>query len=211
MSWWGEASATVDAAMLSGRSASTTRSTRLSARLGAWIGSRAREFASNAGSAHRWIIGSALLLMLLSGMLACQARRVDFDVDLPPPTGHETYAEVLPAQIGGSDAAIEDLQLLGGRLRGVRASYGSRAVIEIMQSPVAADLDVYATGPMRERLASFGTASGGKTGGRWLLSVAGNGGQALAWQNRDWLFLLAGSDQAAFDEAIDKFAYIRRH
>lgn len=164
----------------------------------------------NAGSARCWVAVAMMVALSLVGLPACRSSSDAFDIDVPPPTGRETYAEVLPAQLGGADADIETLQLVGGRLHGIRASYAGKVLIEIVQSPVAADLDGYADNLLRRQLAAYGTVFGGKTQGRWLLTVAGGGGRALAWQNRDWMFLLAGSDQAAFDEAVEKFAFIGR-
>ncbi len=149
------------------------------------------------------------LLVLFATLSACRSQRDEFLVDLPPPTGRETIAEVLPVQIAGTDADIRTVELADGRLRVVRATYGVHGLIEIARSPVPADLSVYLADHVRPSLERLGMPLRLASDGAFV-SASGEHGRALAWQNRGWLFVVAAESHEAFEEMIDRFAYIER-
>ncbi len=149
------------------------------------------------------------LLAIVATLCACQAQRDEFLVDLPPPTGRETIAEVLPAQIAGRDADIRTEEMAGGRLRVVRASYGEHGMIEIVRSPVLADLSTYLADHVRPDLERLGMPLRLASDGAFV-SAKGDRGRALAWQNRGWLFVVVAESHEAFDEMVDRFAFIDR-
>jgi hypothetical protein len=176
---------------------------------------RAMEATSAAGTGRRrgplrryarWGAGLAGIgvLTALSGLFQ-QGYRTDF----PPPTGTETYAQVLPASIGGEPMAIRPLQL-GERYRGARAEYGGAAAIEIVQVANQADLDRYVRSRVRPRLDVYGQRASGKVDGIWALSGRGDAGRLYGWQNQQWLFVIEARSDALFEEAVDRFAYISR-
>lgn len=130
-------------------------------------------------------------------------------MDLPPPSGRWTYAEVMPARIAGFDAEITTLPLDDARYRGARARYGGLSKVEIVQADASGDLDAYVADHVRPRLAAYGRRSDGKVEGRWLAEGRGDG-CLHARQNGNWLFLIEARSDAMFDEAVERFAYIRR-
>jgi len=129
--------------------------------------------------------------------------------DFPPPNGRETYAEVMPARIAGFDAQITALPVDGGRYRGARARYGDLAKVDIVQTDTPGDLDAYVADYIRPRLAAYDRRVDGKVDGLWRLQGSGEG-RLYAWQNGRWLFLIEARSNAAFDEVVHQFAFIRR-
>ncbi len=138
--------------------------------------------------------------------------RDEFDINLPPPSGQETYAEVLPGRIAGIDAAISAWPSEDGKVRGARARYGDRATVEIVRSEGAEALDKHVQAQVQPRLSGYKRNTGGKKAGRWRLcghQIQG-GGRLYAWQSGDWMFVIEAASDEVFDEVVDRFAYIRR-
>jgi hypothetical protein len=152
----------------------------------------------------RWGAGLAgiSILTVLSGVF-----QTGYRTDFPPPTGKETYAQVMPSTIGGEPMAIQPLQI-GASYRGARAQYGRGATIEIIQAATQADLDSYVQSSLRPRLQAYEQRASGKVDGRWGLRGQGTGGRIYGWQNEHWLFVIEAGSDALFDEAVDRFAFI---
>lgn len=157
---------------------------------------------------QRFGVFTAMAMMVGIGLSSLMPRS-DYDTDMAPPTGRETYAEVMPARIGGEHAQIQALLLEDGRYRGARAVYGDRASVEILQARTLHDLDEYVAQHVRPRLLVYSEHTADKTGSRWLLTGAANG-RLHAWQNGTWLFVIEAQSDALFEEAVDQFAFIRR-
>ena len=141
--------------------------------------------------------------------LALRSDEERFDTALPPPSGRETYRELLPAQIGGEPAVIRTLPDAHGVL-GARAIYGMQASIDIVLAPRAADLDAFVREHLLPRLAAYETRASGAQDGAWALHGRGSAGRLLGWQNHHWLFVIEARSETSFDEAVDRFAFIER-
>lgn len=157
---------------------------------------------------ERYAIALALTVPLFLG-IACDAafRGPGYDTDVPPPSGRETYSEVFPADLGGLEVRISALPLDASRYHGAVARYGELARIEIVGVDDPADLDEYAKRHVRPLLSAYPNRNDAKVDGRWLLEGRGNG-RLYAWQNANWLFLIEARTDGAFDEAVQRFAWI---
>jgi len=142
--------------------------------------------------------------------LALAACNSGYETRFPPPSGKETYAEVLPAAIGGHALQIEPIATEPQRWRGATARYGTAATIEIVQSRTLDDLDAYVDGHLKPRLQPYSTRVSGKVNGVWGLRGNGAHGRLHAWQNQAWLFTIEARNDDLFDEAVDQFAYIAK-
>ncbi len=131
------------------------------------------------------------------------------ETNLPPPSGRETYRELLPALIGGEPPTIRTLPP-GSGLVGARAVYGMHASIDIVLATRASDLDAFVREHVRARLEAYETRSSGKIDGIWKLRGHGRAGRLHGWQNRLWLFVIEARDDALFDEVVDRFAFVER-
>lgn len=152
-----------------------------------------------------------LALSLMAGIVGGFLRDTpELNIDLPAPTGRETYAQVMPASIGGQARTIRPLSEDPAGIHGVRAEYGSVAAIEIWQAESEQTLDVHVDTHVRERLAAYSSRDSGKVNGRWRLNGSGNQGRFFSWQNEIWLFVIETRNQRLFDEIVDKFAFIAR-
>ena len=150
-----------------------------------------------------WPIGLALLLSLH----ACSS---GYDTDLPPPTGKETYAEVMPASIAGQAAVIQQLPLDKKHYNGALARYGNVASVEVVEVRSAADLDAYVNEHIKPRLDGYSSRVSGKFNDVWSLRGSGKSGRLHSWQNGHWLFLIEATSDESFEEVVDHFAYIKR-
>ncbi len=147
----------------------------------------------------------AFALLASLALVACSS---SYKVDFPPPSGKETYAEVLPDSIGGAALAVTPLQVDSARYRGARAEYGDAASIEILQTRNNGDIDAYVDAAVKQRLQRYKTRISGKFNGVWELRAHDAGGRLYAWQNQQWLFVIEARSDELFDEVVDKFAYI---
>ncbi len=150
-----------------------------------------------------WSFGLALLVLL-------QGCGSGYNTDLPPPSGDETYAEVMPASIAGQDAVILPLSLDKARYQGARARYGNAASVEIIRVRSADDLDAYVNEHIKPRLDGYTNRVSGKFNGVWSLRGNDKFGRMQSWQNHNWLFLIEASSDESFEEVVDRFAYINR-
>lgn len=178
-------------------------------------GGRQRALARQGGVMNRLQRFSTLMaLSMLAGIVLFVLQpATGYDTDLPPPTGRETYIEVIPVRIGGEHAQIQPLAVSGVRWRGARAVYGDRASIEIVQAKTLHDLDDYVRVHVQPRLLDYPDRDAGKRGSRWLLTGTESGvggGRIHAWQNGIWLFVVEARSQGLFDEVVEQFAFIRR-
>jgi hypothetical protein len=161
----------------------------------------------------RWlrrVVGAVVLPMLGVSLFALATRDGEYRTDLPPPTGKETYAQVMPASIGDEPMEIQPLPLDADRFHGARARYGSGASIEIVQARLPDHLDAYVAEHLRPRLQTYEARASAKINGRWSLRGNGENGRLYGWQNQNWLFVIEAASDELFDEAVDRFAYIRR-
>jgi len=161
----------------------------------------------------RWMkraVGGIVLPILGVSLFTLASRDAGYRTDVPPPTGKETYAQVMPASIGEEPMEIQPLPLDGDRLHGARARYGSRASIEIVQARSPDHLDAYVAEHVRPRLEGYESRASAKINGRWSLRGNGDDGRLYGWQNQNWLFVIEAASDELFDEAVDRFAYIRR-
>lgn len=149
----------------------------------------------------------ALALLAILALAACSS---GYRVDFPPPSGRETYAEVLPGSIGGAALAVTPMQVDSERYRGARAEYGDAASIEILQTRSDGDIDAYVDAAVKQRLQRYKTRMSGKFNGVWELRAHGAEGRLYAWQNQRWLFVIEARSDELFDEVVDKFAYIAK-
>ncbi|WP_138088227.1 hypothetical protein [Phragmitibacter flavus] len=133
-----------------------------------------------------------------------------YKTDVPPPSGKETYKEILPAEIGGVAVDGKKLELDASRYQGVAASYGAGAKLTVLQCKDQAALDEYVKGTVVPGLEEFGSRSSGKFNGVWSLKGSGKTGRIYGWQNGNWLFVIQASNDELFDEVVDKFAYISK-
>lgn len=156
------------------------------------------------------IVAGVVLPMLGISLLTLATRGDGYRTDLPPPTGKETYAQVMPASIGGESMEIEPLLLDGDRYHGARARYGQGATIEIVQANSVSDLDAYVVERVKARLDRYPNRASAKINGRWSLRGSGESGRLHGWQNRNWLFVIEAANDDLFDEVVDRFAYISR-
>lgn len=131
-----------------------------------------------------------------------------YDIDVPPPSGRETYSEAFPADIGGLEVRISALPFDASGYRGAVARYGELARIEIVGTDDLADLDEHVRRHVRPLLVAYRHHSAAKVDGGWLLQGHGNG-RLYAWQNENWLFLIESRSDVAFDEVVQRFAWIR--
>lgn len=152
----------------------------------------------------RVIVPVVVSLLLLS---ACGS---GYNTDVPPPTGKETYAEVMPPSIGGEVAEIQPLPLDKKRYHGARAKYGTAASLEIVEVRSPADLDSYVNEHIKPRLDGYSNRVSGKFNGVWSLRGSGKTGRLQGWQNRNWLFVIEASNDQLFEEVVDRFAFISR-
>lgn len=158
------------------------------------------------------IMPALLVLSFMASIVMSLLRdSPEFNIDLPSPTGRETYAQVMPASIGGQSMTIHPLPDDAHRFHGIRAEYGIGAAIEIGQAQSQQDLDSHVDTQLRQRLAAYASRHSGKIEGRWRLSGSGEQGRFFGWQNDTWLFVIEASDQQLFDEIVEKFAFIDRH
>lgn len=151
---------------------------------------------------------AVLVLVLLLLLQACSS---GYNTELPPPTGDETYAEVMPASIGGQAAEIQPLPLDKKRYHGARARYGTAASVEIVEVRSAADVDAYVGEHIKPRLDGYSNRVSGKFNGVWSLRGSGKSGRLQGWQNRNWLFVIEASNDQLFEEVVDRFTYISRN
>lgn len=149
-----------------------------------------------------------VLLLACAGLASCGTPGA-YDIDLPPPSGDEPVAQALPLRIGGAARVIEPLAGADGRLRGVRASYGLQATIELLRAESARERHHWFESGVRPRLLRLGSTNGHASADRWQ-AVAPDGARLLAWRNRDWLFLIEAADATLFDEVVDHLAWIGR-
>lgn len=156
-------------------------------------------------------IGTIVLAaFVLAGVaLALRTDEEAFHTALPPPSGRETYRALLPERIGGEPAVIRTLRDGNGVL-GARAIYGMQASIDIVLAPRAADLDAFVHEHLLPRLTMYETRASSAHDGAWALRGRGRAGRLLGWQNHRWLFVIEARSEAAFDEAVDRFAFIER-
>ena len=133
----------------------------------------------------------------------------DLDTDFPPPRGSESYRDLLPARIAGNPASIRIL-VSSPQLFGARADYGMDATIDIVFATVATDFDAFVRERIRPRLDAYEDRASEQLDGTWRLRGRGRSGRLHAWQNHRWLFVIEARSEAAFDEAVDRFAYIAR-
>lgn len=152
------------------------------------------------------LAGVATLIAAL--IIAALSVRGGYITDLPPPSGRETYAEVMPARVAGLDAQISAWPPDSTVLRGARARYGTQAKLEIVHAGSVAALDAYVEQQVRPRLADYARRIDGRVDGRWQLHGRGEG-RLFAWQNDTWLFLIQAQSDEVFDEVVERFAYIR--
>ena len=152
-----------------------------------------------------WPIGLALLLPLL--LQGCGS---GYSTDFPPPSGNETYAEVMPASIGDQAAVILPLPLDKNRYNGARARYGSLASVEIIKVRSAEDMDAYVKEHIKPRLDGYTHRVSGKFNGVWSLRGNDKFGRLQSWQNHNWLFLIEATSDESFEEVVENFAYIQR-
>ena len=146
----------------------------------------------------------------LAGMALSPASKEDvLDTRVPPPSGHETYRELLPERIGGEAAVIRALPFAHGVL-GASASYGFDASIDIVLATQAADLDAFVKDHVATRLEHYEDRASGKVDGAWSLHGHGRDGRLYGWQNHRWLFVIEARTEAVFDEVVDRFAFIER-
>lgn len=151
------------------------------------------------------VLALALPLALTLGLRAGPGNR--WDTALPPPSGRETHAEVMPARIAGVDARISTWTETG-RYRGVRARYGERTTVAIIQAASSDDAAAWLASHVQPRLANWPRhARGGPATAHWLHGWGD--GRLYAWQNGTWLFLIEADSDAAFDQIVARFAYIR--
>lgn len=143
-------------------------------------------------------------------VVACSPGSAGYDTDLPPPSGRETFVQVLPAAVSGYLREVEAVDLDGGRYRGARARYGAVATVEIVLSRQPADIDPYVQQHLRPRLQRYLWRFAGKVDGRWGLRGDGPSGRFHGWQNQNWLFVIQAENVAAFNEVVDQFAFIER-
>jgi hypothetical protein len=151
-----------------------------------------------------------LAAFVLAGMaLALRSDEEVFNTVLQPPSGRETYRELLPGQIGGEPAVIRTLPDGNGVL-GARAIYGTQASIDIVLAPRASDLDAFVREHLLPRLAAYETRASGAHDGTWALYGRGSAGRLHGWQNHAWLFVIEARSETLFNEAVDRFAFIER-
>ncbi len=149
----------------------------------------------------------AALIVALFLMSGCTS---GYDTNFPPPTGKETYTQVMPISIGGKAVEIQPLPLDESRYHGARAQYGNAASVEIVEVRSATDLDAYVSEHIKPRLDGYSNRVSGKFNGTWSLRGSGKTGRLHAWQNRNWLFVIQASNDKLFEEVVDHFAYISR-
>lgn len=157
----------------------------------------------------KWTVGFLAAPIVLAIVVSALSHRDGLVTDLPPPTGKETYGQVMPASIGGEPAVIRPLQI-GESLHGARAEYGTGATIEIIQATALADLDGFVDRELKPRLDAYESRVSGKFDGVWSVRGQGRTGRLYGWQNRQWLFVIEARTQALFDEVVDRFAFIER-
>ncbi len=153
---------------------------------------------------------TVLAIFALAGVaLAPRSDEGMFNTALPPPSGRETYRDLLPERIGGEPAVIrtlpDDTAVLGAR-----AIYGTQVSIDVVLAPSAADLDAFVREYLLPRLAAYGTRASGTHDGVWTLRGRSRAGRLYGWQNDRWLFVIEARSEALFDEAVDRFAFIER-
>lgn len=153
---------------------------------------------------------AGLLLATAFATLVMPARAPRYDIDVPPPDGSETYAEVLPMVIAGERRRLQVMVSGSADVHGARAEYGGRAVIDVVHAPSPGALDAFVRQSLESRLVAYHRRRIGRASGAWELHGQGDKGRFYGWQNRDWLFVIEASDDEAFEEAVDGFAYIRR-
>ena len=156
----------------------------------------------------RNVLRIALAVTVVLLLHACSSG--GYDTDLPPPTGKETYAEVLPASVGGQAVEVQPLRLDDRRYHGARGRYGNRASVEIIEVRSLRDLDSYVNEHIKPRLDGYSDRVSGKFNGVWSLRGRSKTGRFHGWQNHHWLFVIEASDEAAFEEAISRFRFVRR-
>ena len=169
----------------------------------------ARRDGAAAGWAWAWpaaaaLLGAAILVAFLT------PRTPRYDIDVAPPHGRETYAEVLPATIAGYPRALRVIATGSPDVHGARADYGGRVVIDVVHAPSPGALDAFVRRSLEPRLAGYERRSSSHASGTWELQGHGGDGRLHGWQNRDWLFVIEATDDEAFEEAVDRFAFIRR-
>ena len=143
-------------------------------------------------------------------LLLLQVCSSGYDIDVAPPTGKETYAEVMPASVGGQAVEVQPLLLDERRYHGARGRYGNRASVEIIEVRSLGDLDSYVNEHIKPRLDGYPDRVSGKFNGVWSLRGRSKTGRFHGWQNHHWLFVIEASDEAAFEEAISRFRFVRR-
>lgn len=149
----------------------------------------------------------AVLVLVLCLAAGC---RQDYQLDLPPPLGHEVLAQVLPVAIAGAERRLLPLEDDEGRPVGVRAGYGPGARIEVVRPGSAAALDRWVERRIVPRLAGYPRHRQDRGREGWRLEGRGGHARLLAWQRQDWLFLIEADDAARFDALVAGFPYIRR-
>lgn len=151
-----------------------------------------------------------VIVTLIVPFLLMHACTSSYNTDVPPPTGKETYAQVMPTSIGGQAVEMRPLPLDKSRYHGARAQYGGAARVEIIEVLSRTDLDAYVSEHIKPRLDGYSNRVSGKFNGAWSLRASGKTGRLHAWQNHNWLFVIEASNDKLFDEVVDHFAYIRR-
>ena len=149
------------------------------------------------------------LLLLLAALLISSCGG-GYRTDFPPPTGKETYREILPADVGGAAVEVAQLQLDAGHYHGAKATYGAKASIVILEVKDQDSLDKYVNEMVKTELEKYNNRMSGKFNGVWSLRGTGNPGRIYGWQNRSWFFLIQAADDQLFDEVVSKLPYISK-
>lgn len=157
--------------------------------------------------ACRWPLAAAALALALALAAGC---RPAYQLDLPPPLGHEVLAQVLPVAVAGAERRLLPLEDDDGQAVGVLAGYGPGARIEMVRPGSAAALDRWVERRIAPRLAAYPRHRQDRGREGWRLEGRGADARLLAWQRQDWLFLIEADDAARFDALVAGFPYIRR-
>jgi len=164
---------------------------------GTWS-ARMRAFASKGA-----LLAISILLSIVFG-----SRDPRYITDTSPPTGRETYAEVMPATVAGQPRLLHHLPAGEPRYRAVRATYGAHASLDIVQSREGADWVAYIEAHIVPRLAAFKPIQR-RDGTRWRWHGRNGEARILAWRSGDWLFVIEAVDQDTFDELTHQFRFVR--
>lgn len=149
-------------------------------------------------------------LLLLPAALLITSCGGGYRTDFPPPTGKETYREILPADVGGASGQVAQLQLDAEHYHGAKATYGTNASITILQVKDQDSLDKYVNDTVKTELEKYNNRVSGKFNGVWSLRGSGTPGRIHGWQNKGWFFLIQAANDQLFDEVVSKLPYISK-